>query len=115
MSFASFGCGGVAIAAVMLAASSPAASQTINQFVGFGDSTIDSGWYRNAAPNSTNPIYNADFAIAVTQGGGKATTNPGLVSSEFLAGAFGQRLFRPGLLLTDCNSFNLFVDQIVMP
>src|SRR5262249_39538952 len=76
MSFASFGCGGVAIAAVMLAASSPAASQTINQFVGFGDSTIDSGWYRNAAPNSTNPIYNADFAIAVTQGGGKATTNP---------------------------------------
>jgi hypothetical protein len=45
--------------------------------------------YRSAAPNSTNPIYNADFAIAVTQGGGKATTNPGLVSSEFLAGAFG--------------------------
>jgi outer membrane lipase/esterase len=74
----------------MVAASSPAASQTINQFIGFGDSTIDSGWYRNAAPNSTNPIYNADFAIAVTQGGGKATTNPGLVSSEFLAGAFGQ-------------------------
>jgi hypothetical protein len=50
----------------------------------------DSGWYRNAAPNSTNPIYNADFAIAVTRGGGKATTNPGLVSSEFRAGAFGQ-------------------------
>jgi outer membrane lipase/esterase len=74
----------------MLAAGSPAASQTINQFVGFGDSTIDNGWYRSAAPNSTNPIYNADFAIAVTQGGGKATTNPGLVSSEFLAGAFGQ-------------------------
>jgi outer membrane lipase/esterase len=90
MGFASFKCGGAAIAAAMLAASSPAASQTINQFVGFGDSTIDSGWYRTAAPNSANPIYNADFAIAVTQGGGKATTNPGLVSSEFLAGAFGQ-------------------------
>jgi outer membrane lipase/esterase len=90
MSFASFKCGGAVIAASMVAAAGPAAGQTINQFVGFGDSTIDSGWYRNAAPNSTNPIYNADFAIAVMQGGGKATTNPGLVSSEFLAGAFGQ-------------------------
>jgi outer membrane lipase/esterase len=89
MSFASFKLGGAATAALIVAATSPAASQTINQFIGFGDSTMDSGWYRNAAPNSTNPIYNADFAVAVTQGGGKATTNPGLVSSEFLAGAFG--------------------------
>ena len=90
MNFANFKCAGAVITASMVAASSPAASQTTNQFIGFGDSTIDSGWYRNAAPNSTNPIYNADFAIAVTQGGGKATTNPGLVSSEFLTGAFGQ-------------------------
>src|SRR5579862_4829954 len=69
----------------------PAFSQPFNQFVGFGDSTIDSGWYRNPAtpPNSTSATFNADFAIAVTQGGGKATTNPGLVSSEFLAGSFG--------------------------
>jgi outer membrane lipase/esterase len=69
----------------------PALSQTYNQFVGFGDSTIDSGWYRNPAtpPNSTNAIFNADFAIAVTQGGGKATTNPGSMSSEALASFFG--------------------------
>jgi outer membrane lipase/esterase len=90
MSFASYKLSAAATAVLIVAANSPAASQTINQFIGFGDSTIDSGWYRNAAPNSTNPIYNADFAVAVTQGGGKATTNPGLVSSEFLAGAFGQ-------------------------
>jgi hypothetical protein len=56
-------------ALVLALASSPAASQSFSQFVIFGDSTIDSGWYRNAAPNSTNPIYNTDFAIAVTQGG----------------------------------------------
>jgi len=69
----------------------PAFSQPFNQFVGFGDSTIDSGWYRNPAtpPNSTSATFNADFAIAVTQGGGKATTNPGLMSSEALAGFFG--------------------------
>jgi outer membrane lipase/esterase len=88
MRFASVEC--LAAIAAWVAAVSPAASQTINQFIGFGDSTIDSGWYRNAAPNSTNPVYNTDFAIAVTQGGGKATTNPGLVSSQFLAADFGQ-------------------------
>lgn len=66
-------------------------SQTFNQFVGFGDSSTDSGWYRNPAtpPNSTNATFNADFAIAVTQGGGKATTNPGAMRSEMLAGFFG--------------------------
>ena len=82
----SFGC--VAVATVTAAGCCSAAGQSFSQFVGFGDSTVDSGWYRNAAPNSTNPVYNADFAIAVTQGGGKATTNPGLVSSEFLANYF---------------------------
>src|SRR4051812_47879036 len=30
-----------------VAVSSPVSAQSINQFVGFGDSTIDSGWYRN--------------------------------------------------------------------
>jgi predicted acyl esterase len=66
MSFASYKLSAAATAVLIVAANSPAASQTINQFIGFGDSTMDSGWYRNAAPNSTNPIYNADFAIAVT-------------------------------------------------
>ena len=67
----------------------PAASQSVSQIVVFGDSTVDSGWYRNAAPNSTNATFNTDFAIAVTQGGGTATTNPGPVNSQLLAGFFG--------------------------
>ena len=57
MNFANFKCAGAVITTSMVAASSPAASQTINQFIGFGDSTIDSGWYRNAAPNSTTCIH----------------------------------------------------------
>ena len=70
-------------------ACTPAASQSVSQVVVFGDSTVDSGWYRNAAPNSTNATYNTDFAIAVTQGGGTATTNPGPINSQLLAGFFG--------------------------
>lgn len=80
-------CAGAALALVI--GCSPAASQSISQVVVFGDSTVDSGWYRNAAPNSTNPTYNTDFAIAVTQGGGTATTNPGPINSQLLAGFFG--------------------------
>jgi outer membrane lipase/esterase len=57
--------------------------------VASGSSSVDSGWYRNAAPNSTNATFNTDFAIAVTQGGGTATTNPGPVNSQLLAGFFG--------------------------
>src|SRR3984885_13683200 len=80
-------CIGAALALVIGCA--PAASQSVSQVVVFGDSTVDSGWYRNAAPNSTNPTYNTDFAIAVTQGGGTATTNPGPINSQLLAGFFG--------------------------
>jgi outer membrane lipase/esterase len=76
-------------ALVLALASSPAASQSVSQLVVFGDSTVDSGWYRNAAPNSTNATYNTDFATAVTQGGGTATTNPGPVNAQLLAGFFG--------------------------
>jgi outer membrane lipase/esterase len=77
-----------------VAVSSPASAQNINQFVGFGDSTIDSGWYRNNivggvpfAGGGNN--FNTLFPDAVKEGAGRATTSPGLMSSELLAGFFG--------------------------
>ncbi len=77
-----------------VAVSSPASAQNINQFVGFGDSTIDSGWYRNNivggvpfAGGGNN--FNTLFPGAVQEGAGRATTSPGLMSSELLAGFFG--------------------------
>jgi outer membrane lipase/esterase len=77
-----------------VAVSSPAAAQSINQFVGFGDSTIDSGWYRNNKPNGVpfaggGPDFNNAFPTAVAEGAGRATSSPGLMSSELLAGFFG--------------------------
>jgi len=89
MNLTNIKCSCVGLALALVIGCSPAASQSISQVVVFGDSTVDSGWYRNAAPNSTNPTYNTDFAIAVTQGGGAATTNPGPVNSQLLAGFFG--------------------------
>src|SRR5882757_539533 len=67
----------------------PAASQTFNQFVGFGDSTIDSGWYRNLAFPTGNATVDAALPGAIANGGGVSTTGPGPVSSTLLAGYFG--------------------------
>ena len=50
----------VAILALSLAIlCDPASSQQFNQFVGFGDSTIDSGWYRNLAFPTGNAAVDA--------------------------------------------------------
>jgi outer membrane lipase/esterase len=78
-----------------VAVSNPAAAQGINQFVGFGDSTIDSGWYRNNLDSNGKPFagggptFNNLFPGAVAEGAGRATSSPGLMSSELLAGFFG--------------------------
>src|SRR5277367_2143776 len=76
-------------AGILVLASGPAASQTFNQFVGFGDSTIDSGYYR-ALPNpGGGATFNAQWPAAVAAGAGKPTNSPGLMSSEALAALFG--------------------------
>ena len=71
--------------------SSAAVAQSFNQFVTFGDSSIDSGWYRNPAfpPLSNNAAFNAAFAGAVAKGAGVPTSSPGRMSSEVLAAYFG--------------------------
>lgn len=78
----------IAVVGLMLA-SVPAAGQTFSQFVGFGDSTIDSGSYRSLASPGGGATFNALWPSAVANGAGKPTSSPGLVSSEALAAAFG--------------------------
>ena len=81
-------------ATAALVVSSPAAAQSINQFVGFGDSSIDSGFYRNNIVNGVpfaggSDKFNDLFPGAVAEGAGRATSSPGLMSSELLASFFG--------------------------
>jgi outer membrane lipase/esterase len=78
-----------AVAGVLLFANGPAAGQTLNQFIGFGDSTIDSGYYRSLASPGGGATFNSFWAAAVAAGAGKPTTSPGAMSSEALAGLFG--------------------------
>src|SRR5262245_45526129 len=74
---------------LVIAISDPAAAQSFNQFIGFGDSTIDSGYYR-ALPNpGGGGIFNSYWAAAVAAGAGKPTNSPGPMNSEALASMFG--------------------------
>jgi len=75
------------VAAGYVFASGPAASQTFNQFVGFGDSSIDSGAYRALTSPGAGATYNALWPSAVANGAGKPTSSPGLMNSEALAAA----------------------------
>jgi outer membrane lipase/esterase len=64
-------------------------AQSFNQAVIFGDSTVDSGYYKALSNPGGNAAYNAFWASAVAAGAGAPTTNPGLVNSQFLASYFG--------------------------
>jgi outer membrane lipase/esterase len=78
----------IAVTGLVLA-SGPAAGQTFSQFVGFGDSNIDSGAYRALASPGGGAGFNALWPSAVAAGAGKPTSSPGLMNSEALARAFG--------------------------
>jgi outer membrane lipase/esterase len=79
----------IALSLIVTAASGRAAAQSFNQFVGFGDSSIDSGYYRALASPGGGANFNALWLSAVAHGAGKPTTSPGLMNSEALAALFG--------------------------
>ncbi len=79
----------------LLVAAAPVSAQSFNQAIVFGDSTVDSGYYREQTilqpgfvpGGGTN--YNNDWPTGVAHGAGKPTTSPGGMYSEALASFFG--------------------------
>ena len=67
--------------------SGPADAAGFNQYVGFGDSTLDSGYFRYNTTGSAT--QDAQVAAAVANGASGAFTGPGIVNSILLAGRFG--------------------------
>ena len=68
---------------------SPAQAQSFNQMLVFGDSTVDSGFFK-ALPNPGGGTpFNTAWPAAVAAGAGAPTTSPGLMNSQVLAGYFG--------------------------
>ena len=78
----------VSFVVAMTACAETAPAQNFNQFVGFGDSSIDSGFYRKLA-GPGNPAFDALWATAIANGAGTPTTSPGPMNSQVLASYFG--------------------------
>lgn len=89
----------IAATALALLPVAPAAAATFTEFVGFGDSTIDSGWWKGAlsgscgavaAPCTTgNAAKDSRIANAIANGGTGAPVGVGLMNSQVLAGFYG--------------------------
>ncbi len=65
-----------------------AVAQPFSQVVVFGDSNVDSGYYKALSSPGGSSTYNSLWPSAVADGAGAPTTNPGLLSSQFLAAFF---------------------------
>ena len=74
---------------MLLAASVPAAAQTFDQAIVFGDSNVDSGFYIALPDAGGGPNFNADWPAAVANGAGAPTTGVGNMVSDVLASRFG--------------------------
>ena len=73
--------------AVFCAMAGPAVARPFNQLWVFGDSTVDSGWYREK-PHSGEANY--DFYIKQSAAAvGRPTSSPGPMSVEVLGAALG--------------------------
>jgi outer membrane lipase/esterase len=83
-------------ATLLLSFGAPAKAQPFTQFIGFGDSTLDSGWYFTHT-HDKNPINEALYRAAQAAGGGVAMTPGGRVNSQILAGMFGLSATAVGL------------------
>ena len=80
---------GIVGSVLLLAASIPASAQTFDQAIAFGDSNVDSGFYKALPDAGGGNNFNNDWASAVAHGAGKPTTSPGGMVSEVLASRFG--------------------------
>src|SRR6201996_8172435 len=78
--------------AALICSAQLARAQNFNQLIGFGDSTVDTGWYTGASsgPHSTG-VASVDTSIAASlaAGGNAHPTGPGLGNAQILAGLFG--------------------------
>jgi outer membrane lipase/esterase len=72
----------------LLSLTQASTAQSFNQFIGFGDSTIDSGYFLTHTITGSSTKQNL-YNISAASGGGIPTTPGGPMNSQILAGYFG--------------------------
>ena len=77
------------VGATLLSFTQRSVAQSFNQVIVFGDSNVNSGYYKALSNPGGNSTYNSLWPTAVAAGAGAPTTNPGLVNSQMLANFLG--------------------------
>jgi phospholipase/lecithinase/hemolysin len=77
------------IGAASLSFAQQSVAQPFNQVIVFGDSNVDSGFYKALSNPGGSATFNGYWASAVAHGAGAPTTNPDPVKSQILASYFG--------------------------
>ena len=75
--------------AMILPGTRSATAQPFSQVIVFGDSNVDSGYYRQLSSPGGNSTYNSLWGAAVTAGAGAPTSNPDPGKAQMLAAYFG--------------------------
>jgi phospholipase/lecithinase/hemolysin len=75
--------------ATMVPGMRPASAQPFDKVIVFGDSNVDTGYYKLIAKPTGNATYDAYWAAAVAHGAGAPTTNPDPGKAQMLAAYFG--------------------------
>lgn len=78
---------------LIFAVCAEAHGQTFNQLVGFGDSSIDNGYFRTHPFGANQALYNASVAV----GGGIPTTPGSPMAVDVLGGYFGLSVIPDGM------------------
>src|SRR5690348_13535496 len=77
-----------AVATAMTLLAAPVGADPFKTLWVFGDSTVDTGWYK-ASPFSGNPNFDQYLPDAAVDGFGAQTSNPGKMSVQVLAATLG--------------------------
>ena len=77
------------IGAALVLVAQASMAQPFNQVIIFGDSNVDSGYYKALSSPGGGATFNSLWPSAVAHGAGAPTTSPGLENSQFLAAFFG--------------------------
>jgi phospholipase/lecithinase/hemolysin len=76
------------VAVALVSFAQRTAAQPFTQVIVFGDSNVDSGFYKALSSPGGSTTYNNLWPSAVAHGAGAPTTSPGLMNSQFLAAFF---------------------------
>jgi outer membrane lipase/esterase len=79
----------VLLLAILLSHPPQSMAQPFSQVIVFGDSNVDTGYYKKLTSPGDGTTYNSLWPSAVQHGAGAPTTSPGLVYPQYLAAFFG--------------------------